>query len=112
MIQPFFTTSNEITVGPTAIVSLLIPAALGSLAAPLTDEYIALALQLTLLSGIVLLALFCLRIGFLIENLISKPVLSGFTNAAAIIIMLGQVRAHLNRHLIASRARARTMACC
>lgn len=38
------------------------------------------------------------QIGFLVENLISRPVLAGFTNAAAILIILGQIKyGHANK---------------
>jgi sulfate permease, SulP family len=84
-------TSRHLAVGPVAIVSLLTAAALDPLAAGQTARYVALAGLLALMVGAVQLALGALRLGALV-SLLSHPVISGFTSAAAIVIGFSQAR--------------------
>jgi SulP family sulfate permease len=57
------------------MVSLLIPEAASALGAkPGTEEYIQAAILLTFLMGLILVVASILRVGFLIENLLSHPV--------------------------------------
>lgn len=78
-----FGSCKDITVGPTAIMSLL------------TAEYAskgpAFVILLTFLTGLIILLLGILRLGFVID-FISVPVTAGFTSAAAIVIASGQVK--------------------
>jgi SulP family sulfate permease len=92
VLYALFGTSSTQSVGPMAIISLMTASALAPLALPGSTLYIVLAAQLALLAGAVLLACGLLRIGFL-ANFFSRPVMSGFTNGAAILIALGQVGA-------------------
>ena len=57
VLYAIFGTSRALAVGPVAVVSLLTLAALSKVAVPGTSEYIAAALTLACLSGLVLLAL-------------------------------------------------------
>lgn len=82
--------SRQLSTGPVAIVSLMTAAALAPLATPFTEEYIGLALLLTLMVGIIQLSLGLLKLGAIV-NFISHPVILGFINAAAIIIALSQL---------------------
>ncbi len=82
--------SRQLATGPVAIVSLMTAAAITPLAAPFSDDYIALALLLTLMVGIIQLALGALKLGTII-NFVSHPVILGFMNAAAVIIGLSQL---------------------
>ncbi len=84
-------TSRYLAVGPTALVSLLVAAGLRPLATPESPAYATLALTLALLTGLVRIALGMLRVGVLL-NVLSNPVLSGFTSAAAVLICLTQLR--------------------
>lgn len=84
-------TSRQLAVGPVAMDSLLVASGLGALAISGIDEYIAMAIFLALFMGAIQLALGLLRMGFLVSFL-SKPVISGFTSAAAIIIGLSQLK--------------------
>ena len=90
ILYALFGTSTTQSVGPMAIVSLMTAAALAPLAAPGSGLYLVLAAQLALISGAVLLLCGLLRIGF-IANFFSRPVMSGFTIGAAILIAWGQV---------------------
>jgi len=73
-----------------AIVSLMTAAALAPIAIPFTEEYIGLALLLTLMVGVIQLSLGLLKLGAII-NFVSHRVILGFINAAAIIIGLSQL---------------------
>ena len=83
-------TSRQLAVGPVAMDSLLVAAGLGALSLTTNAEYIALASFLALFMGTIQLLLGGLKLGFLV-NFLSKPVISGFTSAAAIIIALSQL---------------------
>ena len=84
-------TSRQLAVGPVAMDSLLVASGLGALSLSGIDEYIGMALFLALFMGAIQLLLGVLRMGFLV-NFLSKPVISGFTSAAAIIIGLSQLK--------------------
>ena len=76
--------------GPTTAVSLLVFATLAPLAAPGSPEYIRLALTLSFLSGVIMLALGAARLGALV-NFISHTVVVGFTAGAGILIVASQL---------------------
>ena len=86
-----FGTSRTLAVGPVAVVSLMTAAALGPLFVSGSAEYAGAALLLALLSGLVLLAMALLRLGFL-ANFLSHPVISGFISASGLLIALGQLK--------------------
>ena len=81
--------SRQLLSGPVAIVSLMTAAAVTPLAVPFTEEYIGLALLLTLMVGVVQFTLGAVRLGTIV-NFVSHPVILGFMNAAAIIIAMSQ----------------------
>jgi SulP family sulfate permease len=91
IIYAIMGTSRQLAVGPVAMDSLLVASGLGALALSGIDEYIAMAIFLALFMGTIQLALGLLRMGFLV-NFLSRPVISGFTSAAAIIIGLSQLK--------------------
>ncbi len=90
MIGAMWGSSHQLATGPVAMVSLLTGSTLANFAAPGTDQFVALAILLALMVGIMELALGLLRLGAII-NFLSHPVIVGFTNAAAIIIALSQI---------------------
>lgn len=90
IIYAILGTSNKISIGPVALDSILIIAGLQMLAEPGSDEYLSLAIMLSLLVGIIQTLLGLLRFGFLI-NFLSYPVILGYTCAAAIIIAGSQL---------------------
>lgn len=91
IVYALFSSSRYLSPGPVAIVSLLTFSGVSTLAEPGSDEYVALALLLALMVGVIHLALGLFRIGFMI-NFLSHPVISGFTSAAAIVIALSQLK--------------------
>lgn len=84
-------TSRHVAVGPVALDSLIVATAIGSLSVTGLETQIAAVLFLTLLVGGLQLLMGILRMGVLV-NYLSKPVISGFTSAAAIIIGMSQVK--------------------
>lgn len=82
--------SRQLATGPVAIVSLMTAAALTPLALPFSEQYIELALLLTLMVGAIQFALGAFKLGTVV-NFVSHPVILGFMNAAAIIIALSQL---------------------
>ncbi|MCE2612868.1 sulfate permease [Flavobacteriaceae bacterium D16] len=91
LVYSVFGTSRYLGIGPVAMDSLLVAAGLGILGANGPAEYIALAIALAFFVGAIQLALGVLRMGFLV-NFLSRPVISGFISAAALIIMLSQLK--------------------
>lgn len=86
-----FGTSRQLSVGPVAIDSLLVAASVGGIAQAGSDDYLAAAIVLGALVGLLQLVMGLLRMGFVV-NFLSTPVVSGFTSAAAIVIGLSQVK--------------------
>ena len=91
LVYAILGSSRQLAVGPVAMDSLLVAAGLGTLAVSDIQEYIGLAILLIFLVGSIQLLLGFLRMGFLV-NFLSKPVISGFTSAAAIIIIFSQLK--------------------
>ena len=88
-------TSRQLSIGPVAMDSLIVAAGIATLNIIGVEQYIAVAVFLALFVGVIQVLLGILKLGFLV-NFLSKPVLSGFTSAAAIIIGLSQLK-HLFR---------------
>lgn len=84
-------TSRQLAVGPVAMDSLLVAAGLGTLSIVEPSQYIQMAILLALLMGAIQFSLGLFKMGFIVDFL-SKPVISGFTSAAAIIIGLSQIK--------------------
>jgi SulP family sulfate permease len=82
--------SQQLSTGPVAMVSLLTGTTLAKFAAPGSEVFIALAIVLALMVGLMQLAMGLFRLGEIVSFL-SHPVVVGFTNAAAIIIALSQL---------------------
>lgn len=91
IIYAFLGTSRQLAVGPVAMDSLLVATGLNALALLEPSQYIQMALLLAFLMGLIQLFLGILRMGFIVSFL-SKPVISGFTSAAALIIGLSQLK--------------------
>lgn len=91
VVYAIFGTSRQLSVAPVAMDSLLVALGLGALSLSGIDEYIAMAIVLALMMGVTQLALGLAKMGFLV-NFLSKPVISGFTSAAAIIIGMSQLK--------------------
>jgi MFS superfamily sulfate permease-like transporter len=90
MVAALFGSSRQLATGPVAVVSLMTSASLEPLAMAGSEGYITYAILLALVVGIFQFLLGVLRLG-LVVNLLSHPVVNGFTNAAAIIIASSQL---------------------
>jgi SulP family sulfate permease len=91
LVYLFLGTSRQLAIGPVAMDSLLVAAGLGTLAITGIENYIALAIFLAFLVGVIQLLFGLLRMGFLV-NFLSRPVISGFTSGAAVIIIFSQLK--------------------
>lgn len=92
LIAVLFSGSPRLSVGPTALSSLLVGASLAGLAEPGSQHWVALAAWLALMSGALQLALGAGRFGWIL-NIVSSPVLAGFTQAATVLIVVSQLPA-------------------
>jgi SulP family sulfate permease len=84
--------SALLAVGPVALTSLLVFGSLSPLASPASGEWVALAIWLAIYAGVIQFLLGAFRLGR-VANLVSQPVVTGFINAAAIIIIISQLPA-------------------
>ena len=90
VVAALFGSCAQLSTGPVALTALLTGASLTAFAAPGSTDFLALALLLALMSGLIQFALGVFRAGWLL-NLLSRPVMTGFINAAAILICLTQI---------------------
>ena len=91
-IYAIFGTSRTLAVGPVSVVAILVASALGASGhVPGSAGYLHDAIVLAGLCGVILVTMALLRLGTL-ATLLSHPVLSGFTSAAAIIIIVSQLK--------------------
>ena len=77
--------------GPTTAISIVVFASISPLAEPGSAQFIGLVLTLTLLTGLIQLAMGVARLGALV-NFISHTVIIGFTAGAAILIASSQIK--------------------
>lgn len=90
IVAALWGSSSHLATGPVAVVSLLTASALAPLAVVGSEAHIALAILMAFMIGFIQLSLGVFRMGTIV-NLLSHPVIIGFTNAAAIIIGLSQL---------------------
>ena len=95
ILYALFGTSRTLSVGPAALTSLITASAAGTLAQGDPQLFIQAAIGMGLLSGLFLIAMAILRLGWL-TNLLSHPVITGFISGCAILIAASQLK-HLLR---------------
>ncbi|MDI3324078.1 SulP family inorganic anion transporter [Pontibacterium granulatum] len=91
IVAALFGSSWHLISGPTAALSIVVLTTVSPLAEVGSDEYISLALTLTLMAGLFQLLLALFRFGTLV-NFVSHSVVVGFTSGAAIVIASSQVK--------------------
>jgi SulP family sulfate permease len=91
IIAALFGSSRHLISGPTTAISIVIFASVSNHAVPGTDEFITLALTMTMLAGIYQFAFGLARMGMLV-NFVSHTVVMGFTAGAAILIATSQMK--------------------
>ncbi len=94
--------SRELAVGPSALVALLTGAAVATVAPAGSPSFAQAATTLALLVGLIQLGMGALRLGVL-TNLLNHPILSGFTSAAAVLIVGTQLPHLLGVHVPRAR---------
>jgi SulP family sulfate permease len=94
LVSVLFSASTRLSVGPSALSSVLVGASLAGLAVPESPQWIALAVWLALLGGAVQVSIGAIKAAWVL-NLVSSPILAGFSQAAALLIILSQVPALL-----------------
>lgn len=90
LVAVLWGSSVRLGVGPTALTSLLTGASLVGLAEPGSGHWVELAVWLAILSGLLQALLGVVRFGWLL-SLVTSPVLNGFTQAAALLILMSQL---------------------
>jgi len=98
ILYAIFGTSRTLAVGPVAVASLMTAAAVAPLAAQGTPEYLGAAIALALISGLMLIVVGLLRLGFL-ANFLSHPVIAGFITASGVHIAASQLGPLLGIHI-------------
>ena len=91
IMYAIFGSSRQVAIGPVALDSLFVASGVSMLALAGTDSYIEIAILLALMVGAIQLLMGIFRLGFVV-NFLSKPVITGFTSAAALIIGFNQFR--------------------
>ncbi|GAC1602485.1 MAG: solute carrier family 26 protein [Ramlibacter sp.] len=89
-----FSASTRLSVGPSALTSVLVGASVLGMAEPASAQWVSLVVWLALLSGGVQFALGATGSSWVL-NLVSSPVLAGFSQAAALLIIASQLPALL-----------------
>ena len=97
VMYAIFGSSRALAVGPVAVASLMTAAAAGQLASQGTPEYLGAAVALAMVSGLLLIAMGFLKLGFL-ANFLSHPVIAGFITASGLQIAAGQLGPVLGIH--------------
>lgn len=91
LIYVFTGSSRKLAVGPVALDSLIVASSLAAMKLASIEAYITMAIFLALFVGVIQLVMGFMRLGFL-SNFLSRPVVSGFTVAAALVIGISQLK--------------------
>jgi len=86
----FFGTSRTLSVGPESAIAIISAVSVGTLAVGNPSEFLALTALLTLVVGVLFLMFGLLRLGWA-ASFLSQPVLKGFTQGIALIVIIGQI---------------------
>ncbi len=90
LVYPLIGSSRHLALGPVSIDMLIIAAGVGAIAQAGTERYVALAILLTAMVGLLQMAMGAMKLGF-VANLLSRPVIAGLTTAASFIIAFSQI---------------------
>ena len=86
-----FGSSRQLMTGPDAATCIIVAASLGPLAGGDPERYLALMVLLSLMTGFLFVFAGLSRLGF-IANFLSQPILTGYLNGIALIIIVGQLQ--------------------
>ena len=90
VLYAVFGSSKQLVVGPVAVAALLVTATVSELAPRYSEAYLGITTLLCLQVGLILCVLRLTKMGGLV-TLLSHPVINGFVNAAAILIIISQL---------------------
>lgn len=90
IIYAIFGSSTQLSIGPESSTAVMTAVAIAPFAATRSDTYISLAALLAMIMGLVCLAGYIAKLGFL-ADLLSKPVLIGYMAGIALIMIGGQI---------------------
>ena len=85
-----FGSSRQLMIGPDAATCIMLAAALGPLAGGDAEHYRALVIAMTLMVGLIYVVMGVARLGF-IASFLSRPILVGYLNGIALLIIVGQI---------------------
>lgn len=91
IVYAIFGTSRQLAVGPVAMDSLIVASGVATLAEIGIEHFIEFAILLAFMMGVLQVFFGIFKLGFLV-NFLSRPIISGFTSAAALIIGLSQLK--------------------
>ena len=91
VMYAIFGSSRQVAIGPVAMDSLIVATGVSTLALVGSENYISIAILLALMVGTIQLIMGVFNLGFIV-NFLSKPVITGFTSAVALIIGFNQFR--------------------
>lgn len=91
VMYAIFGSSRQVAIGPVAMDSLIVATGVSTLALAGSESYISIAILLALIVGAIQFLLGVFSLGFIV-NFLSKPVITGFTSAVALIIGFNQFR--------------------
>ena len=89
VMYAIFGSSRQVAIGPVAMDSLIVATGVSTLALVGSENYISIAILLALMVGTIQLIMGVFNLGFIV-NFLSKPVITGFTSAVALIIGFNQ----------------------
>lgn len=92
LVAVLFSSSQRLSVGPTALTAILVSASLSGIAPPGSAQWVNLTVWLSLMTGLLQVLLGFARYGWLL-NLVSSPVLMAFTQGAGLLIIGSQLPA-------------------
>ncbi|SDW54287.1 SulP family inorganic anion transporter [Thiocapsa roseopersicina] len=85
-----FGSSRQLIIGPDAATCMMLAAALGPLAGGDPEYYRALVIVMSLIVGLIYVVMGVARLGF-IAGFLSRPILVGYLNGIALLIIVGQM---------------------
>ena len=91
IMYAIFGSSRQVAIGPVAMDSLIVATGVSTLALAGSESYISIAILLALMVGGIQFIMGVFSLGFIV-NFLSKPVITGFTSAVALIIGFNQFR--------------------
>jgi len=101
VMYAIFGSSRQVAIGPVAMDSLIVATGVSTLALAGSESYISIAILLALMVGAIQFIMGVFSLGFIV-NFLSKPVITGFTSAVALIIGCNQFRNFFGVELVQS----------